>query len=275
MINLLNKSVVIPGGSRPVGRHIAKKFAAAGANLILPWFDWPESVAEMIKEFTDSGVSFLEMECDLRDKQQVDLLVDTVRDTFGSIDFLINNIERGGMPVVHGSYEHEHNREQWDLEIATTLKAKWLLYTGFKGLFRQPGGSIINISSIAAEVGRSGPAACFYNDAYSAANSGVHSFTKQWAREMAPAIRVNELVLGLTRSRHGENTRGWKELSRQEKKDLFDHTLLGRTATEQEVAELVFFLATTATYMTGSIVTMDGGYLLGGAAVPGMPPGIL
>ena len=275
MISLHGKNVVIPGASRPVGRHIARKFAAAGATLILPWFDWPESVSEMIDEFRDRDAPFFEMECDLRDKQQVDQLAGAVKDKYCSIDFLINNIERGGMPVVHGSYDHEHNREQWDLEIATTLKAKWLLYTSLKNLFKNPGGSITNISSIAAEVGRSGPAACFYNDAFSAANLGINSFTRQWAREMAPATRVNGLVLGLTKSRHGENTRGWTELTELEKKDLVDHTLLGRTATEEEVADLVFFLATAATYMTGSIVTMDGGYLLGGAAVPDMPPGIL
>ena len=102
-----------------------------------------------------------------------------------------------------------HNMDQWDIEFDTTVKAKWLLFHHlFPLLTKESGGAVVNISSIAGITGRSGPAAVFFNDGYSAANKAIQSFTETWARQAAPAVRVNELVLGLIESRHGEGTRG-------------------------------------------------------------------
>jgi len=265
---------LIPGASRPIGRHIARRFARTGIHLVLPWFDWPESVAEMEREFAASDVEVMSCRCDLRDLQAVRALLDQVERRFGHLDFLINNIERGGMPVVHGSYQHEHNREQWQLEFDTTLKAKWNLFTCSLPLLRGRRGAVVNISSIAGICGRSGPAACFFNDGYSAANRAMQSFTETWAREAAPDVRVNELMLGLVSSRHGDNTRGWKILTEEEKTALRAHTLLERLGSPAEVADAVHFLAVEATFMTGSVLRMDGGYILGGEKVPPLPPGI-
>ena len=136
-------------------------------------------------------------------------------------------------------------------------------------------GAVVNISSIAGICGRSGPAACFLNDGYSAANRAVQGLTENWAREAAPNIRVNELMLGLINRRHGENTRGWAALSDRQRQDLLEHTLLDRLGNPQEVAEAVYFLSVEATFMTGSTIRMDGGYILGGDTVPPLPPGIL
>jgi len=268
-------TALIPGASRPVGRQIARRFSQAGINLILPWFDWPESVLEMEKEFDGSDVDVLSCQCDLRDLSAATLLLDKTIKRFGRLDYLVNNIERGGMPVVHGTYLHEHNREQWQLEFDTTVKAKWNLFTCSLPLLRQTGGAVVNITSIAGLSGRSGPAACFFNDGYSAANRAVSSLTETWAREGAPEVRVNELMLGLISSRHGDNTRGWIALSKKERDALTEHTLLGRLGKPEEVAETVFFLACQASFMTGSVIRMDGGYLLGGDLVPPLPEGIL
>ena len=178
--------------------------------------------------------------------------------------------------MVQVGYELDHNRDQWNLELDTTLKAKWNLYQCCRPFLKKSGsGAVVNISSIAAHIGRSGPAACFFNDAFSAANRAVGLFTENWAREMAPEVRVNEIMLGLIRTRHGEETRGWSALSAEERRALQEHTLLSRQGHPDEVAELVFFLAVRATYLTGSIIRMDGGYLLGGSSVSKMPPGIL
>lgn len=266
---------IIPGASRPFGRAIARRFSSAGFDLVLPWFDWPESVKEMTAEFQAGSSEILSCRCDLRNEQEVHSLFSQIEDAFGRIDCLINNIERGGMPIVHGSYNLPHNRGQWELEFETTLKAKWLLYTNAFNLLKASQGSVVNISSIAGECGRSGPAACFFNDGYSAANNGVRNLTTQWAREGAPDIRVNELMVGLVNGRHGENTRGWQTLSSIERQGLKDHTLLNRLGEPEEVAEAVYFLATGATFMTGSTIVYDGGYLLGGDRVPPMPSGIL
>ena len=273
---LQHKTVLIPGASRPIGRSIAKKFGTQGATLILPVFDWPASIYELQEEFKELGFDFHLLQADLQKEADSASVAQLILQTTGKLDYLINNIERGGMPVVHGSYEQPHNAGQWDLEIDTTLKAKWLLFHHCLPLMRNSwGGSVLNISSIAGITGRSGPGAVFFNDGYSAANRAVDSFTELWAREAAPDIRVNGLVLGLIETRHGEETRGWTALEEKEKQALQDHILLHRTGKVDEVSETAYFLSVQATYMTGAIIKMDGGYTLGGDKVPPMPKGIL
>ena len=275
-MKLSEKTALIPGASREIGRAIARKLGSEGVRLILPTFDWPESITEMEKEFERAGFSFLSLPVDLRSDDAVQKLVKRIREDFGSLHILVNNIERGGMPVVHGSYDLPHNCEQWDLEIATTLKAKWLLFHHCLSLMLETGeGAVVNISSISGISGRSGAAAPFFNDAYSAANRAVSSFTETWAREAAPTIRVNELMLGLIRHRHGEETRGWRELNKQEKEAISNQCLLERTGTPEEVAAAALFLIRDAEYMTGSVVKMDGGVTLGGQKIPPIPKGIL
>jgi 3-oxoacyl-[acyl-carrier protein] reductase len=276
MKQLLGKTVLIPGSSRPIGRAIARKFAGHGATLILPVYDWPESILEMEEEFTGDGYNFFTFPADLREKNQVIQLSEFINTQTKSLDFLINNIDRGGMPVVHGSYDLPQNKDQWDVEFDTTVKAKWLLFHHLLPLMQgRTGSAVVNISSIAGITGRSGAAAALFNDGYSAANKAIQLFTETWAREAAPAIRVNELVLGLIQSRHGEGTRGWAALSDQEKAQIESEILLGRTGFPQEVADSVYFLAVEASYITGACLRMDGGFSLGGNKVPPMPKGLL
>jgi len=275
-VKISGKTALVPGASRPIGRAIARRLAEEGARLILPTFDWLESITEMEDEFNQAEYSFLSMPVDLRSEEAVKELILEGKTRFGSIHILVNNIERGGMPAIHGSYDLPHNSEQWDLEIATSLKAKWLLFHHCLPLMRSSGeGSVVNISSVSAMLGRSGATAPFFNDAYSAANRAISSFTETWAREAAPTIRVNELMLGLIRNRHGEETRGWEELTEQEKTDIAEQCLLERTGTPEEVAAATLFLIKDADYMTGSVLRMDGGVALGSQKVPPIPPGIL
>lgn len=273
----LNGTVaLIPGAAREIGRAIARALGREGVTLVLPTFDWPESIQAMELEFEEAGFSFLSLPVDLRSATEVRVLLHRIRGDFGRLDILVNNIERGGMPVVHGSYDLPHNSEQWDLEINTTLKAKWLLFHHSLQLMQEGAeGAVLNISSIAGTCGRSGAAAPFFNDAYSAANRAVTSFTETWAREAAPSIRVNELILGLIQHRHGEETRGWEQLSQGEKEAINSQCLLGRTGRPKEAADAALFLIRDATYMTGSTLHLDGGLRLGAQRVPPMPEGIL
>jgi 3-oxoacyl-[acyl-carrier protein] reductase len=180
------------------------------------------------------------------------------------------------MPVVHGSYDLEVNREQWDLEMDTTMKAKWLVVHKALPLMKHSGeGVILNFSSIAGIVGRSGPAGLIFNDGYAAANRAVSSFTQTWAREAAPGVRVNELMLGFFATRHGEGTRGWELLKDSEKREIVEHTLLQRTGNLDDVVAAVLFLIKDAPFMTGTLLRLDGGYVLGGEKVRKMPDGIL
>ena len=275
-MDLKGKTALIPGAARPVGRAIARVLAAEGCRLILPLYDWPDSNQEMLEELNSSQVEFLAPEVDLREASQIENLLTSIQKRFGSLHVLINNIERGGMPVVHGSYTLPHNQDQWDLEMDTSLRAKWLLFHHSQPLLRSSGGGVvINISSIAGVTGRSGPAGLLFNDAYAAANRAVSSFTETWARQGAPTIRVNELRLGLIQSRHGEGTRGWQVMSPAERQSLLDHTLLGRTGTPEEVAAAVLFLTRDADFMTGSTIQLDGGFTLGSETIPPMPSGVL
>jgi len=276
-MEIKNKVALVLGASRGIGLAIARTLADNGAKVILPYHsDWQKESEEMQKEFARYGEDHLVIPVDLRDEVQVKDLIRQVQERFGVLHILINNIERGGMPVVHGSYDREVNREQWDLEMDTTLKAKWLVVHNALGLMKKSGeGVIVNISSIAGLVGRSGPAGLLFNDGYAAANRAVSSFTETWAREAAPTVRVNELMLGFVETRHAENTRGWNILSDPEKEAIINHTLLQRTGSLDDIVKAVLFLIEDARFMTGAVLRLDGGYVLGGEEVPEMPDGIL
>lgn len=270
------KTALVAGATRGIGLAIARKLAADGARLILPWHDWPEDSKAVQDEFSQHNEGHIFLKADLRNNRNVEKLFEIIRQKTETLHILINNIERGGMPVVHGSYSHEINRDQWQLEMDTTLLAKRLLFENALPLLKKADqGTVINISSIAGLVGRNGPAGLLFSDGYSAANRGVSSLTQTWAKLGAPTVRVNELMLGLIDTRHGRLTRGWEALTGQEKTDLLQHTLLQRTGTPEEVAETVMFLIGNADYMTGAVIRLDGGYIGGGEKIPPMPDGII
>ncbi len=276
-MEIKDKVALVLGASKGIGRVIARALAESGAKVVLPYHvDWPEESEEMRQEFAVFGDKQLAVEVDLRDAQQVENLVGQVRERFGGLHILINNIERGGMPIVHGSYSREVNRGQWDLEFNTTLKAKWLVFQNALPLMRDSGdGLVVNISSIAALTGRSGPAGLLFSDGYAAANRAISFFTETWAREAAPGVRVNELMLGFFETRHAEGTMGWENLTDTEKDAVGSHTLLQRTGRVEEVVKAVFFLIRDAGFMTGAVLRLDGGYVLGGEQIPEMPKGII
>jgi 3-oxoacyl-[acyl-carrier protein] reductase len=276
-MEIKDKVALVLGGSKGIGRAVARALADRGAKVVLPYHsDWPKESDEMKMEFAGLAENHLASQVDLREKDQVQGLIAQIQEKFGALHILINNVERGGMPVVHGSYDRAANREQWDLEIATTMKAKWLIVHNALPLMKRSGkGVVVNFSSIAGIVGRTGPAGLLFNDGYAAANRAVASFTQTWAREAAPGVRVNELMLGIFETRHGEGTRGWELLKDSEKKDIIEHTLLERTGSLDDVVKAVFFLIEEAPFMTGTVLRLDGGYVLGGEKVPEMPGGVL
>ncbi len=276
-MEIKNKVALVLGASRGIGLALAHALADGGAKVILPYHtDWQKESEEMQKEFAGFDENHLVIPIDLRDAAQVKDLVRQVQERFGALHILINNIERGGMPVVHGSYDLEVNRDQWDLEIDTTLKAKWLVAHNALPLMMNSGeGVIINVSSIAGLVGRTGPAGLIFNDGYAAANRAISSFTETWAREAAPTVRVNELMLGFFETRHAEGTRGWENLSDSDRESIANHTLLQRTGKLDDIIKAVFFLIKDARFMTGAVLRLDGGYVLGGEQVPEMPDTIL
>lgn len=275
-MNIAGKKALVLGASRGIGLAVARTLADQGVRLALPWFDWPESAAAMTQEFGGETGDNLIIQVDLRKPDETAGLMTAIEARLGGLDILINNIERGGMPILHGGYHRVVNREQWQLEMETTLHAKWIVFEQALPLLRRsPEAVVVNVSSIAGIIGRSGPAGLLFNDGYAAANRGVSSLTETWARLGAPTIRVNEIMLGLIDQRHGPGTRGWALLAEAQQRELLDHTLLRRTGTPEEVARAVLFLVRDADFMTGTVLRMDGGYVLGGEQPADMPEGML
>ena len=271
-MDLDGKVALVLGAIRGIGKGIGLALARHGVKVALNYFDWDEELEELKRDFAATGCPHLILKTNLLEVEKTAVLIQRVVDRFGRLDLLINNIERGGWPIVHGPYVPD----QWDLEMATTLRAKrWVFDAALPHLKASGDSVVINFSSIAAIVGRSGPAGMVFNDGYAAANRGVSSLTETWARLGAPRVRVNEIMLGLVATRHAEKTRGWGLLTKADKKALIDHTLLQRTGTVDDVVKAVLFIIQDAPFMTGAVLRLDGGYVLGGEKVPDMPPGVV
>jgi len=266
------KVALVLGSIKGIGKAIGLDLLQGGTRVAATWFDWPESLPALQADFAATGTDHMIERIDLLDTETIPGLIDRVVDRFGRLDILINNIERGGWPVVHGGYV----QEQWDLEMATTLRAKrWIFDAALPHLKATGDGAVINISSIAGIVGRSGPASYLFNEGYATANRGIGLLTETWARLGAPCVRVNELMLGVMETRHGPHTRGWGLLTESQRQAIVDHTLLARIGRIDDVIRAVRFLLDDAPFMTGSIIRLDGGYPLGGEAVAPMPEGVV
>jgi len=266
-----DKVALVLGAIKGIGKGIGLALANEGVKVALTYFDWEESLDEMKNDFAQTGTEHLIIRANLLKTSKIKTLIKNVVDHFGRLDILINNIERGGWPVVHGPYV----KEQWDLEMETTLRAKrWVFDAALPFLIKSGDGVVVNFSSIAGITGRSGPAGYIFNEGYSAANRGISLLTETWARLGAPEVRVNEIMLGIVETRHGEKTRGWGLLNEEQKQAIIDHTLLHRTGTIEDVVKTVLYIIKDAPFMTGSVLKLDGGYVLGGEKVVPMPKGV-
>ncbi len=267
-----SKVALVLGAIKGIGNAIGLDLLRRGIRVAATWHDWPENLAAMQHVFADTGTDHLIQRIDLLDTDAIASLIDGVLNRFGRLDILINNIERGGWPAVHGRY----TRKQWDLEMATTLRAKqWVFEAALPHLKSAGDGVVVNISSIAGIIGRSGPASYLFNEGYSAANRGIALLTETWARLGAPQVRVNELMLGIVETRHGPGTRGWGLLNEAQRQAIVDHTLVARIGRVEDVVRAVRFLLDESPFMTGSVLRLDGGYTLGGESVAPMPQGVV
>jgi len=271
-MELNEKVALVLGAVKGIGKGIALALAGQGVRTALTYYDWEESLDDLKRDMAATGSEHMVERVNLLNPDAIAALFAKIDDRFGRLDILINNIERGGWPVVHGPY----SGEQWDLEIETTLKAKrWVFDTALPRLKASGDGAAINISSIAGVLGRCGPAEILFNDGYAAANRAVALLTETWARMGAPEVRVNEIMLGLVETRHGPGTRGWGLLSGEQRKALIEHTLIPRVGRIDDVTKAIVFILKDAPFMTGSVLRLDGGFVLGGEKVGPMPKGVV
>lgn len=263
---------LVLGGVKGVGKAIALDLARSGAKVAVIWHDWESFLPALERDLKAVTDDFLILRADLRETAKIAETVDSVARRFGGLNVLVNNIERGGWPAVHGPY----TEEQWDLEFATTLRAKrWAFEAALPHLRKSENACVVNVSSIAGIVGRSGPAAPVFAEGYSSANAGISVLTRTWARMGAPEVRVNEIMLGFFDTRHGPETRGWDILTEDERRAILDHTLLNRTGGLDDVTGAVRFLVNDAPFMTGGTLVLDGGYILGGERTLPVPKGVV
>jgi 3-oxoacyl-[acyl-carrier protein] reductase len=272
MDTLSGKTALVLGGIKGIGRAAALALAREGARVCVNYFDWEDALPGLVTALGETGADYLVLKTNLLDTDAIPGMVEKAAAWGGGLDVLVNNIERGGWPAVHGPY----TREQWDLEFATTLRAKhWVFEAALPYLRAGGGGVVVNVGSIAGVVGRRGPASLVFSDGYAAASRGAGSLTRTWAALGAPEVRVCGLDLGFFETRHGPGTRGWEVLTEEERRALAGRIPLGRFGRPEEAGRAVVFLVRDAPYMTGADLRLDGGYAAGGERPGPMPGGVV
>lgn len=242
------QTICITGASKGIGRAIATEFAGPEYNFILNTGSDQKGLDELVKSLTPicGKDSIWASVGNIGDPTYVSSFFKEALDTFGTIDILINN---AGVSYV--GLLTDMSISQWQSLMDTNLNA--LFYTCrevIPGMIHQKCGRILNISSMWGNVG----ASC--EVAYSASKGGVNTFTKALAKELAPSgISVNALSCGCV------DTAMNACFSEEEKQALSEEIPIGRFATPKEVAQAAKKLIEMPDYVTGQIVTMDGGYL--------------
>jgi len=242
------KTVLITGASRGIGREIALKFASKGYNIVLNYNSSEKKALELTTQIEKMDVKCLLVKADVANEQEVKQMVDTALKTFGRIDVLVNNAGVALSKLFQQTTTDEIARVFGVNTFGVINCSKAVV----PSMISEKAGKIINISSIWGKVGAS------METIYSASKGAVIAFTMALAKELAPSgISVNCICPGVI------DTDMLLEYNEQEKNDLKEQTPLNRIGTPQDVANAVYFLASdNANFITGQVITVDGGFAL-------------
>ena len=242
--HLKGKVSIVTGGSRGLGRAIAGTLARAGSTVVVCSRNL-DAVRETAEQITSEGGSARAYQVDVKDKDSVSELIQSVLDEFGRIDVLVNNAG-----ITADNLLLRLQESDWDEVMDTNLKGTFTCTKAVaRTMVKQHSGKIINITSVVGMIGNPGQAN------YCASKAGIIGFTKSVARELSSrSITVNCVAPGLIKSTMTDT------LPDKAKEDVIKLIPLGRMGEAEEVAEAVRFLASPAAdYITGEVIRIDGG----------------
>ena len=254
-MKLKDKVAIITGSSAGIGKAIAKDFASEGAKVVIVGRRAAKARA-VADEILKGGTPAIAVSADVGLAKDVDRIFAETLKVFGEVNIIVNNAA-----VIHQAEVVDTEEEDWDRIIRNNLKSCFLCCkaAGRQMIKQQKGGKIINVSSIHATLSEP---SC---SAYTAAKGGMEAFSRTLATELAPyKINVNCIQPGAT---YSELTTPMYTDS--VKKALFERVPLKEIAQPEWIAKGITFLASDdSRYMTGSVLVMDGGYVMDGS-LPG------
>ena len=241
------KSAIVTGASRGIGRAVAQELAKRGYRVLVCYRKNSDGAADVCHGIRAAGGVALPFQMDIADLSDCRRTVYKAMMEFGRIDVLVNNagiaLSRLFTETDEAVYDRVFDVNMKGMFFLTRAAAKEMVAAG--------GGSIVNLSSMWGISGASGEVA------YSASKAAVIGFTKALAKELAPShIRVNAVAPGVI------DTDMNACYSEDTLRMLAEKTPLGRLGTPEEIASCVCFLAEDATFLTGQVLTADGGFLL-------------
>ena len=245
MDNLKGKIALITGGSRGIGKSIAKKLASEGATVVINYTQNETAAENTKKEIEESGGTAVTSKFDVADFDIVHQEVDKIIEKFGGLHILINNAG-----ITQDTLLMRMKEEDWDNVISINLKGIFNCTKAVtRNMFKQREGRIINLTSVVGEMGNAG------QTNYAASKAGIIGFTKACAREMAPrGITVNAVSPGFIKTDITD------ELPEDIRKDYISRIPLNRFGTPEDIAGAVAFLASEdAGYITGEVFRVNGG----------------
>ena len=239
---LTGKTALITGAARGIGKAIALKFAAEGANIAFTDLAVNEETEAEIAALGVKAKSYASNAADFAESEAV---VQQVKADFGSIDILVNNagITKDGLML-------RMTEQQWDAVIAVNLKSAFnFIHAVVPIMMRQRGGSIINMASVVGVHGNAGQAN------YSASKAGMIALAKSIAQEMGPkGIRANAIAPGFI------DTAMTQALPDEVRKEWCNKIPLRRGGTVDDIANTAVYLASDlSSYVSGQVIQVDGG----------------